>query len=150
MNIIALPIIAIAAGAAIAIQAGLNSQLGILLKNPLIATAIAFLGSFLFVFAFLVSTTKAFPAITLIRSVPFYLWFTGSILSAIGITTFYWLIPRMGAGPMMSCALTGQLLASMIVSHYGWFQLPEIPITSTKVLGVVTLIFGIIMIGRPS
>ncbi len=150
MNIIALPIIAMTAGAAIAIQAGLNSQLGVLLKNPLIATSIAFLGSFLLVFFVLLTTTKHLPSLTLIKSIPPHLWLAGSILSAAGITTFYWSIPKMGAGPMMSCALTGQLLASMIASHYGWFQLPEIPITSTKILGIITLMLGIIMIGRPS
>ena len=145
MNYVAL--LALLAGAAIAIQAGMNAQLGVLLKSPLLAAAVTFMvacGCALIVAAM---TARQFPSATSIYTVPGYLWFSGAI-SAFGVASFYFLIPRMGIGPMMSFALTGQLLIAMLISHYGWFDLPKTSITFSKSMGVLAMIAGIVLINR--
>ncbi|GAB6147223.1 DMT family transporter [Desulfocicer niacini] len=59
------------------------------------------------------------PQAEAIRSVPFYLWFLGGALSSFGVAMFYYLTPKMGVGPMMSYALTAQLLIAITASHFG-------------------------------
>lgn len=142
-----LPLLSILAGALIAIQAGINSQLGVILKNSLLATVIAFMVSALISLIGLLAISKNLPTNEVIRSVPLHFWFGGAI-SAFGVGLFYFLIPKMGVGSMMSLALTGQLITAVLISHFGWFGLPESTLSLSKCLGVFAMISGILLINR--
>lgn len=139
--------LAILAGAFIAIQAGINSQLGVVLKNPVFATLVAFCVSAALTLLGTLFLSRQYPTVELIRSVPLHLWF-GGILSAIGVALFYILIPKMGVGTMMSLALTGQLITAVVAAHYGWFGHPPSLLTPTKVLGILAMILGMTLINR--
>jgi len=150
MKYLLYPLIAFMAGAAIAIQAGLNSRLGVLLKNSIMAAAVVYLGSFIFTGFYLILSSGYMIDKANLRQVPIYLWFTGGVLSAMAISSMYWLIPRSGVGPAMSFYLVGQLIFSIAAGHYGWFDLPVTSVTSIKMAGIVFLIIGVIMINfRP-
>ena len=148
MHPLFLALIAFAAGAAIAAQASLNAQLGVLLRSPLLATAVAFFSSLIFTVIACAAMVKNLPSVETLKTVPYYLWFCGGLLSTFGIATFYWLIPKMGMGPMLSYALAGQLILAMLAGHFGWFQLPVIPISTLKLVGVLSLILGIVFINN--
>ncbi|WP_246068453.1 DMT family transporter [Microbulbifer harenosus] len=137
--------LAMTAGAAIALQAGMNAQLGVLLRNSLLATAIVFGISCLVTTGAALTALRQPVSYSVLQAVPVYLWF-GGLLSAFGVGIFYFLIPRMGVGQMMSFALTGQILVAMISSHFGWFDLPQKPITGARGLGVAALAAGILLI----
>ena len=148
MNNLLFPLLAFAAGAAIAAQASMNAQLGVLLRNSLLATVIAFFSSLIFTAIVLAIIVKRLPSPETLKAVPGYLWFSGGLLSTFGIATFYWLIPKMGIGPMLSYALAGQLILAILAGHFGWFQLPVIPISTLKITGVCSLILGIALINN--
>lgn len=140
------PLLSLLAGAAIATQVSMNAQLGVLLKNPLIGTAIAFISASVFTLFAVIASTEQYPQAESIRSVPFYLWFAGGALSSFGVAMFYYLTPKMGVGPMMSYALTGQILIAITASHFGWFNLPVKPVNFLRFAGIVAMITGIILI----
>ena len=139
-------LLALFAGAAIAIQAAMNAQWGLLLKSSMLATSIAFLFSCLFTVSATVLLSNRYSQLTDIRAVPLYLWFSGGMLSAFGVGIFYYLIPKMGVGPMMSYALTGQIVIAVVASHFGWFNLPVKPFDAAKVLGVMSLVMGVLLV----
>ena len=146
-----LSLLAVAAGAAIAIQATMNTKLGVLLKSAMMSTSIAFFVSAVFavsamVISAIVFSTKQVPQMADIRSVPVYLWFSGGALSAFGVGMFYYLIPKMGVGSMMSYALSGQIFIAIIASHFGWFELPVKPITLLKMVGALSLVTGVLLL----
>lgn len=145
-----LPLLALVAGSAIACQATMNARLGVLLNNPLLASGIAFLFSFLLTAIAVAVSTKHYPQIAQISAVPIYLWFAGSALSAFGVATFYYLIPKMGVGSMTSYALSGQILIAMIAGHYRWFGLADNPINALKVVGMLAVIVGVYLINWDS
>lgn len=136
---------ALVAGAAIAVQAAMNARLGVLLNSSMVATSIAFFTSLFFTVVVMLVFTKQYPELVEIKSVPVFLWFSG-VLSALGISLFYYLIPKMGVGNMMSYALTGQLLMAIVASHFGWFDLPIKQIGAIKSAGATLLIIGVILI----
>ena len=142
---LALALLALMAGAAIAIQASINAQLGVMLRSSLLGTAIAFAVSCLVSVLAIAVSVRQYPSLATIQSVPWYLWF-GGLLSAFGVSLFYFLIPRMGVGSMMSFALTGQILVAVVSSHYGWFDLPAKPISTLRGMGVMALMSGIVLI----
>jgi len=141
-----LAILALVAGAAIATQASINAQLGVMLKSSLLGTTVAFSCSFLFTLLAVIASTKHYPQAEEIRSIPVYFWFAGGALSAFGVALFYYLIPKMGVGPMMSYALTGQMVIAVIASHFGWFDLPVKHIQPAQLIGLIALINGVILI----
>jgi transporter family-2 protein len=143
------PILAILAGAAITFQAGMNAHLGVLLKNPLLATAIAFLFACFFTLLFMLFSQRQLPVALEIKTIPTYLWF-GGILSAFGVGSYYYLIPKMGVSSLMSYALTGQLFLAVIAGHFGWFEQPIKPITVRIVIGLTAMAIGIVLINGES
>lgn len=141
-------LLAFIAGTAIAAQASMNAQLGVLLQNTLLASLVAFFSGFVFTLISFISMQKNLPDYQTVSKVPVYLWFTGGLLSAFAISSFYWLIPRMGVAGMISAALAGQLCLAMIAGHYGWFNLPVTPLTPYKLLGAISLVMGIVLINQ--
>ncbi|MEO2278917.1 DMT family transporter [Pseudoalteromonas pernae] len=142
-------VLAILAGAAIAVQAAMNAQLGVLLNNAMLATSVAFLTSFVLVITVVSLSTKNYPSASSLSNVPWYLWL-GGVFSAFGVSAFYYLIPKMGIGSMMSFALSGQIVVAMIASHMGWFSLPVKALDGSKILGTVLLICGVILVNWES
>ncbi|WP_320007675.1 DMT family transporter [Maridesulfovibrio sp.] len=134
------------AGAAITTQASINAQLGVLLKNSLIGTTIAFAASSFFTLLAVIASTKHYPQLATVQSVPVYLWFSGGALAAFGVGMYYFLIPKMGVGPMMSYALAGQLILAVIASHFGWFSMPVKQIDFIRFMGIFAVIAGVVLI----
>lgn len=141
-------LLALFAGGAIAIQASMNAHLGALLNNALLATFVAFGSGLMFIAFGILLFANQLPSVNTIKSVPLYLWFSGGLLSSIALTIFYWLIPKIGIGPIMSLALSGQLLLTVLVGHFGWFQLPSTPLSISKLTGIACLIIGVFLINR--
>ncbi|MBR9829749.1 MAG: DMT family transporter [Oceanospirillales bacterium] len=139
------PWLALSAGAAIAIQAGMNARLGVVLGNTMLGTSIAFAVACLASLLVLVLQRSELPGIGRVGSVPVYLWW-GGVISAFGVGLLYFLIPRMGMGPMTSFALTGQIVLAVICSHFGWFDQPVRPINGTRLVGMVVLVAGVSLI----
>ncbi len=47
---------------------------------------------------------------------------------------------------MISLGLFGQLAFSVIAGHFGWLNLPTEPITIKRVVGIITMLSGILLI----
>lgn len=136
------------AGIAIAIQANVNSQLGVFLTSSLLATSIALVGSFIFTSIAITFLIKELPTLEVVKSVPIHLWFTGGLLSSFALASFFFVIPKIGILSMISFSLAGQLLYSLISSHYGWFGMPITPINIGKIIGVISMLVGIFLINK--
>ena len=146
MNYLAFVLLALIGGVFLAAQGGFNTQLGVLLNNPLLASAVAYLVSTTFALGAVLVSVNDYPSLSEMKSVPIYLWFTGALLSLIGITLYYYTIPKLGISTMISLGLCGQLVFSVIAGHFGWFNLPVEPADFKRILGVVVMIIGILLI----
>ncbi|GAL63259.1 DMT family transporter [Algibacter lectus] len=146
MNQISSSALAILGGIFLAAQGGSNSTLGVLLKNPLLASVVAFFSSTVFALAFVFLSVKSYPSWGEIKEIPIYLWFTGGLFSVLGISLYYYTIPKLGISTMISLGLFGQIAFSIIAGHFGWLNLPLEPITVKRGLGLIIMISGIILI----
>jgi len=68
---------------------------------------------------------------------------TAGVLGASLVFAIAWLIPQVGAGPVMITLLAGQVIGGLLLSHYGWLGSPVQPISATKILGVLIMIGGV-------
>ena len=131
-----------------AIQAGFNAQLGSLLGNAQLAAVVAFICSLTFAVISLLFINQTLPSLVTIKAIPGYLWFVGGLLSAIGISLIYFLIPKMGMSAMMPYFLMGQLVMAVVAGHFGWFNMPIKPITFYKLIGLLAMVIGILLVNK--
>ena len=68
---------------------------------------------------------------------------TAGLMGACLVFAIAWLIPQVGAGPVMITLLAGQVIGGLLMSHFGWLGSPEQPITLMKVIGVAVMIGGV-------
>lgn len=146
MNSYILSLLALLGGVFLAMQGALNAQLGDVLKHPLLAAVIAFFCSTLFAFLFVLISPNNYPSWAEIQKVPSYLWFTGGLFSVLGISLYYYTIPKLGLSTMISFGLSGQLLFSLVAAHFGWFNLPVEPLNIRRAIGATAMIIGILFI----
>ncbi len=130
--------IVFAAGALIATQAGVNSQLTRAVGHPVLAATISF-----------VVGTAALLAGSLGRDglvdrrrdggkAPWWAW-TGGLLGAVFVVTMAWLAPTLGAATLLSVAIAGQMSFALVLDHYGLVGFPQRSMSSGRALGAVLL-----------
>lgn len=146
MNQYFFSIVAFVGGVCLAVQAGFNTQLGILLKKPILASISQSISSFIFASVFLLLFSKELPSLQTAKQIPWYLWFIGGLFSVTGITLYYFTIPKLGISKMIALGLCGQLVLSAVAGHFGWLNLPVEPITWKKIIGIAAMMSGIIII----
>ena len=78
------------------------------------------------------------------KDLPAYLFLPGFVAAFMVIGTTY-LIPKVGARKFFILMLTGQILMSMIVSHFGILGMPKDPITYKKLLGGILTAVGVVI-----
>ncbi|WP_257666885.1 DMT family transporter [Parapedobacter tibetensis] len=146
MSQLSLSVLAFVGGIFLAAQGTYNAQLGVQLKNPLLASALAFFFSTVFALVIVLFTMKDLPSRETIRQIPIYLWFTGGLFCVLGISLYYYTIPKLGVSTMISIGLCGQLVFAVIAGHFGWFNFPSDPINLKRVIGLISMITGVLLI----
>ncbi|MEJ7577412.1 MAG: DMT family transporter [Pyrinomonadaceae bacterium] len=138
--------LALLAGAATALQIGVNSQLRVGLGNPFQAGLVSFaVGTIALAIIALPQGLQWNFAQTM--SLPWWVW-TGGLLGAYFVTALIILAPRLGASTLIGLALTGQLLVSLVLDHYGLLGFPVQRLSLPRMLGAALLIAGVVLIRR--
>lgn len=135
------------AGALIATQAGINSQLARAVGHPVFAAAISFVvgTAALLLASLFVGTTWTGLART--SQGPWWIW-TGGLLGAVFVVTMAWLAPVLGAATLLSVAIAGQMTFALVLDHYGLVGFPERPMSLGRAAGAALLVAGVVMIRK--
>jgi transporter family-2 protein len=56
-----------------------------------------------------------------------------------------WLVPQVGAGPLMISLLAGQIFGGMLLSHFGWLGSPVKQVTLVNLMGALVMMGGVVM-----
>ena len=87
------------------------------------------------------------PSLAAAARIPWWAW-SGGLFGAIFIGLAIVLVPQLGAATFIALLVAGQMLASLMFDHFGWFSLAQRPIDLTRLIGVALLIGGVILIRR--
>jgi transporter family-2 protein len=139
-------LIAILVGASLTVQIGMNATLRDALGSALIATIVNFFIG-LVALGGLALATGARVVPGSLPSVPSWAWL-GGLLGATYVAAATVLGPRLSAAAFLALTLVGQMVAALVVDHYGAIGFPENPVTPWRVIGVVLLIVGVVLIMR--
>jgi transporter family-2 protein len=139
-------LLGIAAGACIAIQAPINALLGRGLAMPVAAACVSFFAGAL-ILALVVFATAAFEGRAPDwRGPDAWVYFAGGALGTVYVTTAIYLTPRIGAAAVMAFAVSGQLLAGILLDRIGFLGMAVREISVGRIAGAVLLVGGALMI----
>ncbi|NUT74729.1 DMT family transporter [Pseudomonas sp. C1C7] len=133
------------AGAVVPFQSAINFNLGRGLGHPLWATLASLVVSIAVLLPIMLAMRLPLPSLTFIGHAPLWMW-AGGAFGVCFISLALVLLPKLGASGFMALALAGQVVASMLLDHFGWFGLLERQVTLPKVFGAVLLIAGVVLI----
>lgn len=143
-------ILTVLAGAVVAMQPALNSQLAGHLGSPLRAAFINFTAGGLIMLSIVsIHAMRAgLPSAQTLAKVPPHLWLAGGALGAIFVTTAIWATPKIGAGVFFATLIAAQLIAAMLLDQFGLLGLDQRPATLMRVAEAMFLIAGAILMAR--
>lgn len=73
-------------------------------------------------------------------------WWLGGVAGVVYVTAALVLTPRMGAGGFIVAVIAGQMLASMLIDHFGLMGLPVKPVTLVRLVGMGLILAGMGMV----
>ncbi len=97
-------------GVFLAVQAAFNTQLGSITKQPVLAVIASSVVSIVLGIVFILFLNKETIQLPLLKEVPWYLWIIGGVFSMIGISLYFYTIPKLGISKMITLGLCGQLI----------------------------------------
>lgn len=137
-------LLAIAVGAGLTVQIGMNSTLARTIGSPLWASVVNFaLGLLALVVCALALGSRIAPGTW--PQVPSWAWF-GGLLGASYVASVTLLGPRLGALALLALVLAGQLGAALLVDQAGALGFPRSPVTPSRLLGAALLIAGALLV----
>jgi len=134
------------AGALIAMQAGVNSQLVRFVGHPVIAATVSFVVGTV-ALALCSLGAGRWPTIAVLSEAPWWVW-TGGLLGAVFVVTTAALAPTLGAATLLSVAVAGQMTFALFLDHYGLVGFALRPLSVWRVLGAALVVSGVVLIRR--
>ena len=133
-------------GVATAVQGGVNSQLRLSLGNPILAALFSFgVGFVVLLLAFAVFNQNEVPSVHAIRQLSWWK-FIGGLFGAFYVLTVIFVVRDIGQGALVCLAVAGQLIAAVVIDHYGLLGFAVNHLTLPRLLGVILLIIGAVLI----
>lgn len=145
--------------ASVTIVAVLLAGVGAALQSTLLAfigrrsgvlaatTLAAIVGLAAIVIATLVTNRTLAGVGVAVRQSP-WIWVPGGILGIAVLAVLTFAPPRIGAFGTFAALITGQLLASLVIDSVGLFGMDRVPLSVTRVAGLLLLLAGGILVLR--
>jgi bacterial/archaeal transporter family-2 protein len=144
-----LVLLALIAGVAVPIQFAANTRLGQAAGGPVTSATISFfIGTavlLVVVAGILLVGRGESPALPGATDIPWWAW-TGGFLGAFYVSMSIVLTPRLGASLTIGFIIGGQMIASIVLDHFGLLNLPTSPVTLPKLGGAILVIIGAIIV----
>jgi transporter family-2 protein len=131
-------------GVILAVHLAMNGKVGSVLNNPRVGNALFWCIGALTAVVIGLTGWRSGALQPLQQVNPLLL--TAGVLGACLVFAIAWLIPLVGAGPVMITLLAGQVLGGLIMSHFGWLGSPVQPVTLVKIIGVLVMLGGVSLV----
>jgi transporter family-2 protein len=142
-----LVLLTIAAGAGLVVQTAMNAGLGNALGRPILGTAMNFIVGLGALLLFILATRTPMPTREMVGNAPAWVWF-GGLMGALYVATVTVAGPRLGAVAILALSVTGQLVASVVVDHFGLLGFPQQTVGLVKIVGVLLVCAGVVLVLR--
>jgi transporter family-2 protein len=134
-------------GVLLPVQVGVNAELARYINSPVLAALVSFLVGGMCLIVGAVVFKSPLPTLNQVTSLPTWLWGGGMIGAAVVLGSIL-AGPKIGALALVSLLLAGQLVASIVIDHYGWLGFPIQKMNIQRLLGVLLLVGGFLLVRK--
>lgn len=134
-------------GVLLPVQVGVNAELAKYINSPILAALVSFLVGGMCLILGAVVFKAPLPTLSQVTSLPTWLW-GGGMIGALVVLGSILAGPKIGALALVSLLLAGQLVASILIDHYGWLGFPVQKMNIQRLLGVMLLVGGFLLIRK--
>jgi transporter family-2 protein len=139
--------LALLSGAALAVQVGLNNGLKERMGHPLPSALCSFATGTVALLAIALALRPPLPKAARFEGSPWWIWL-GGVVGAAYITVTITYSGRLGAAGWLGVVVTGQILASVLLDHFGLLGFKVHTVSPWRVVGVVLLLTGAAIVLR--
>jgi transporter family-2 protein len=148
VSTLALPIaLALIAGVSVVVQQVLNANLRAEVNSAIWSGFMSYLIGVLCMMSLAFVLREPIPSAAVVARIPWWAW-SGGLFGAIFIGISILVAYQLGAATLIALLVTGQMIASIAMDHFGWLGLPQRPIDLPRLIGVGLLIGGVVLIRR--
>lgn len=140
-------LLALAAGATVPTQAGINARLNLFTQSPVLSAGVSFAVGTVVLVVYAAALRIGLPPLAAAAGHPWWIW-SGGALGAFFVSAVIVLAVQLGATAMVALVLAGQLVTSIVLDHYGLLGYPVHPVSGWRIVGVVFLFAGAYLIKR--
>jgi transporter family-2 protein len=138
---------ALVAGALITCQVGSNTQLKKSLEQPLPALLVNYLVGIAAVTMYTVIRRVPVPSLGQATQTPWWGWLGGVFGAVYGLAAIL-LASQMGAATLMALVVTGQLICSVVLDHFGWLSFDVHPASIGRIAGCALMVLGLVLMAK--
>ena len=146
MKIIFWIFLALASGALLPIQAGLNTRMGKAAGNAVYASLISFIVGGIALIFYIVLTRQE-GTFAGIGSAPLIDW-AGGILGAFYVTVIILAFPRIGPAMTFGLVVAGQMIMSVVLDHTNILVAQQHSFNLYRLLGIALIIGGVVILRK--
>ena len=73
---------------------------------------------------------------------PWWVWAGGGLLGAVAVTAALIEIPKVSAGVVIAATVFGELVAAVVIDHFGWLGVPQVRLNPWRIAGAVLAVRG--------
>lgn len=129
-----------------ALQAPTNAMLAKPLNSPVNAAFVSFaVGTMVLLVGIVALRVK--PDWPGVRELPWYAWMGGAY-GAVFVVAAAFAAPRLGVASTITLMIAGQLMAAVLVDHFGGFGIAPRPVNLPRLLGVAMVLAGVFIARR--
>jgi len=139
--------IAFGVGALITVQIGTNTRLKEAFGEAVPAVIVSSLLGVVILAVVTLGARTPWPSAARIAGAPWWAWL-GGLLGAVYAVATVLLARRLGAAPLAAVVVTGQLVCSVVLDHFGVLGFTEHGLSVGRVAGCLLMIAGFILISR--
>ena len=137
-------LLAAAAGAGLAAQAGVNTQLRAATGSALWTSLISASITVVLLGAAVLMQRDELPT-TGYGRYPWWIW-TGGIAGALYVLAAVTLARPLGVATLFAAIIVGQLMAGLVIDHFGWFNMTVHRVSPERLIGAALLVAGMALI----
>lgn len=138
---------AFAVGALLSVQVGMNAALRAAFGHAAYAALVNFAIGTVALLAFASAVRTPLPGAAQVAHAPWWAWL-GGLFGALYVASSAVLGPRLGAATLTALVVAGQMLAAIVIDHYGLIGFPEQPVSVARALGATLVVVGVVLLTR--
>jgi bacterial/archaeal transporter family-2 protein len=138
---------ALLVGALITVQTGSNVRLKEAFGHPLPAVIVSSLIGIILLAAVIAVTRTPLPSLERVSAAPWTAWI-GGVLGAVYAVTVVVLARDLGAATLVALVVTGQLICSVLLDHFGVLGFEVRTLGIGRMIGCALLLSGVALIWK--